>query len=55
VDAVYSAAHLLCTDGGGDPATVPRAIFAYNHSSDYVAQVQSLASSYRASNGAGRG
>ena len=53
VDAVYSAAHLLCVDGGGDPATVARAVYAYNHSSDYVAQVLSLASSYGASNGAG--
>src|SRR5205809_1144190 len=41
VDAVYSAAHLLCSDGGGDPSMVARAIFAYNHSSDYVAQVLS--------------
>jgi hypothetical protein len=55
VDAVYSAARLLCTDGGGDPTRVSRAIFAYNHSSDYVAQVQSLASSYGASSGAGQG
>ena len=54
VDAVYSAAHLLCIDGGGDPATVARAIYAYNHSSDYVAQVLSLASSYGASGGAGQ-
>jgi membrane-bound lytic murein transglycosylase B len=55
VDAVYSAARLLCTDGGGDPATIARAIYAYNHSSDYVAQVLSLASSYGASSTAGRG
>jgi hypothetical protein len=55
VDAVYSAAHLLCTDGGGDPATVGRAIYAYNHSSDYVAQVLSLASAYGAPGGVGSG
>ncbi|HMC05652.1 MAG TPA: lytic transglycosylase domain-containing protein [Actinomycetota bacterium] len=55
VDAVYSAAHLLCSDGGGDPSMVATAIFAYNHSSDYVAQVLSLASSYGAAPGAGRG
>jgi hypothetical protein len=55
VDAVYSAAHLLCTDGGADPATVARAIYAYNHSSDYVAQVLALASTYSASGGAGPG
>jgi hypothetical protein len=52
VDAVYSAAHLLCTDGGGNPSTVDQAVFAYNHSSDYVAQVMSLASSYGAAPGA---
>jgi hypothetical protein len=46
VDAVYSAARLLCSDGGGDPATLPRAIFSYNHSSEYVAQVLSLAQGY---------
>jgi hypothetical protein len=54
VDAVYSAAHLLCIDGGGDPATVARAIYAYNHSSDYVAQVLSLASSYGAAPAVGQ-
>ncbi len=53
VDAVYSAAHLLCTHGGGDPSTVSRAVYAYNHSSDYVTQVLSLASSYGASGDAG--
>lgn len=55
VDAVYSAARLLCTDGGGDPATIARAIYSYNHSADYVAQVLSLASSYSASSTAGQG
>ncbi len=54
VDAVYSAAHLLCIDGGGDPSTVAAAIYAYNHSSDYVAQVLSLASSYGAAAGTGQ-
>src|SRR5436305_3313348 len=54
VDAVYSAAHLLCVDGGGDPSTVAAAIYAYNHSSDYVAQVLSLASSYGAAAGTGQ-
>jgi hypothetical protein len=53
VDAVYSAARLLCTDGGGDQATIARAVYAYNHSSDYVDQVLSLAASYGASSGAG--
>jgi hypothetical protein len=54
VDAVYSAARLLCVDGGGDPATLARAVYAYNHSSDYVAQVLALASSYGASSDEGR-
>jgi hypothetical protein len=54
VDAVYSAAHLLCTDGGGNPSTVAQAVYAYNHSSDYVAEVLSLASSYGAAPGAPR-
>jgi hypothetical protein len=53
VDAVYSAARLLCTDGGGDQATIARAVYAYNHSSDYVDQVLALAASYGASSGAG--
>jgi hypothetical protein len=51
VDAVYSAAHLLCVDGGADPRTLAQAVYAYNHSSDYVAQVLSLASSYGAAAG----
>ncbi len=42
-DAVYSAARLLCRDGAGSPATLPRAIFDYNHSSRYVADVLRLA------------
>jgi membrane-bound lytic murein transglycosylase B len=54
VDAVYSAARLLCTDGGGNPSTVAQAVYAYNHSSDYVARVMSLASSYGAASGAPR-
>lgn len=53
-DAVYSAAHLLCTDGGGSPSTVAEAVYAYNHSSDYVDQVMALASSYGAPASPGR-
>jgi membrane-bound lytic murein transglycosylase B len=54
VDAVYSAARLLCADGGGNPSTVAQAVYAYNHSSDYVARVVSLASAYGAASGAPR-
>jgi hypothetical protein len=39
VDAVFGAAHLLCANGGGDPASLPFAVWNYNHSWDYVAQV----------------
>ena len=43
VDAIYSAAHLLCSDGAARPSTLARAIDAYNHSSVYVATVLVLA------------
>ena len=43
VDAVYSAAHYLCVDGGGNPATLYNAIFHYNHSDYYVNTVLGLA------------
>lgn len=42
-DAVYSAAKLLCADGGGDPASLTTAIGDYNHSSVYVETVVVLA------------
>ena len=43
-DAVYSAAHLLKNSGA--PGNWPGAIFDYNHSSAYVQQVLSQATSY---------
>jgi hypothetical protein len=43
-DAVYSAAHLLKDSGA--PGNWPGTIFAYNHSSAYVQQVLSQATSY---------
>ncbi len=46
LDAVPSAARLLCAAGGGSPATLSQAIFAYNHASWYVAEVLALASEY---------
>jgi Transglycosylase SLT domain len=45
-DAVPSAARLLCASGGGNPATLPGAIFAYNHATWYVNEVLALASEY---------
>ncbi|MDQ3876989.1 MAG: lytic transglycosylase domain-containing protein, partial [Actinomycetota bacterium] len=45
-DAVFGAAHLLCLDGAGDPSKLPQAIWDYNHSDAYVAQVLTLAGSY---------
>jgi hypothetical protein len=46
LDAVPSAARLLCAAGAGSPATLSRAIFAYNHATWYVDEVLALASEY---------
>jgi hypothetical protein len=46
LDAVPSAARMLCADGAGNPATLPAAIFAYNHATWYVNEVLALASEY---------
>jgi cell wall-associated NlpC family hydrolase len=45
-DAIYSAARLLCADGGGNPAHLHSAIFDYNHSDAYVALVLAYANQY---------
>lgn len=45
-DAVYAAVRYLCTNGGGDPATLRQAIWNYNHSDDYVEKVLAIAASY---------
>jgi hypothetical protein len=45
VDAVWAAARLLCADGAGAGHLAP-AIFAYNHSAAYVAEVLALAAGY---------
>ena len=45
-DAVPSAARYLCAAGAGTPAGLPRAIFAYNHATWYVAEVLALAREY---------
>ncbi len=46
LDAVPSAARMLCADGAGKPATLRGAIFAYNHANWYVDEVLGLASEY---------
>jgi Transglycosylase SLT domain len=45
-DAVPSAARLLCADGAATPAGLAGAIYSYNHSSSYVAEVLALAQQY---------
>jgi len=45
-DAVPAAADYLCAAGGGAPATLPAAIFAYNHAQWYVNEVLALAREY---------
>ena len=46
VDAIFSAASLLCANGAGDPARLASAIWNYNHSQAYVNEVLTLAASY---------
>ena len=43
VDSVFGAARLLCANGGADPASLPFAVWNYNHSWDYVRRVLTLA------------
>jgi cell wall-associated NlpC family hydrolase len=45
-DAVYAAARLLCADGAAGAADLSGAVYAYNHSDSYVAQVLALAQTY---------
>lgn len=45
-DAVFAAARMLCADGAGNPAGVPGAVFAYNHSVPYVSDVLGWAATY---------
>ena len=45
-DAVFAAARMLCADGAGSAAGVPGAVFAYNHSVPYVADVLGWAATY---------
>lgn len=48
VDAIYAAARDLCANGARGGADLPRAVYAYNHSAAYVAEVLSYAASYAA-------
>jgi Transglycosylase SLT domain len=50
LDAVPSAARLLCASGGGSSATLAGAIFAYNHATWYVNEVLALATEYAQNN-----
>jgi cell wall-associated NlpC family hydrolase len=45
-DAVYAAARLLCANGASGGADIAGAVYAYNHSAAYDAQVLALAQSY---------
>jgi murein DD-endopeptidase MepM/ murein hydrolase activator NlpD len=46
-DSVFSAANLLCSNGAGDPDQLADAIFIYNPSDSYVAEVLARARRYR--------
>jgi cell wall-associated NlpC family hydrolase len=44
---MWAAARMLCANGAGEPSTLSQAIFAYNHATWYVNQVEALAASYQ--------
>ena len=44
-DAVYAAARLLCANGASGGADIAAAVYAYDHTASYVAQVLALAQS----------
>jgi len=52
-DAIYAAARLLCANGAAGGSDIPGAVYAYNHSASYVAQVLALAQSLAAPSPAG--
>ncbi len=54
-DAVYAAARLLCANGASGAADLADAVYAYNHSASYVAQVLALAQSFAGSGGSSGG
>ncbi len=45
-ESVYAAARYLCTNGGAAPASLPGAIFAYNHAWWYVREVLTLSAGF---------
>lgn len=45
VDAVYAASRMLCADRAGEPGHLGSALFDYNHSTAYVAEVIGVARS----------
>jgi membrane-bound lytic murein transglycosylase B len=47
-DAIFSAARMLCSDGGGRARGLKGAVFAYNHARRYVRDVLALAARYTA-------
>jgi transglycosylase-like protein with SLT domain len=47
-DAIFAAARMLCSDGGGRARGLKGAIFAYNHARWYVRDVLALAARYTA-------
>jgi membrane-bound lytic murein transglycosylase B len=47
-DAIFSAARMLCSDGGGRARGLKGAIFAYNHARWYVRDVLAVAARYTA-------
>lgn len=51
-DAIYTAAKMLCSNGGGS-VDISRAIFAYNHADWYVSQVLACAVKYASQGGTG--
>jgi cell wall-associated NlpC family hydrolase len=50
LDATFAAARLLCANGAGRADRLRPAVFAYNHSDSYVAQVLGLAGALAATN-----
>jgi hypothetical protein len=51
VDAVHAAASYLCSVGADDPSRIRDAVWAYNHSWEYVDAVLAQASRYAAGGG----
>jgi len=45
-DAIHAAAGYLCAHGAGDPARIRQAVWAYNHSWEYVDTVLAKAAQY---------